>query len=111
MKQERAVRSQGVREESERFNPLREDQGLSPAFGNLGQVGLKLLELDALAGQGVKITDLLEPQHQLEDVLNGNHVTQVVEVNDPFIFCPFVSLALGNGQLQKRVSDSLRWKI
>ena len=58
--------------------------------------------LALVAGQRVEVADLLEPHHQLEDVLHRDRVAQLVEVDDALLLGQVVRLALGRRQLQRQ---------
>ena len=99
---QRAERCQGLGQVLQRLDPLREDDRLAAALGDLVHVGQQLLQLGALAGQRVEVADLLEPHHQLEDVLHRDRVAQVVEVDDALLLGQVVGVALGGRQLEVR---------
>ena len=52
------------------------------------------------AGARVEVADLLEPHHQLEDVLHRDGVAQGVEVDDALLLGQVVRRALGRRQFQ-----------
>ena len=91
----------------QRLDPLRKDDGLATAFGHLGEVGLKLLQLGTVARGRVEVADLLEPHDQLEDMLNRDRLAQGVELDDAVLLGPFVAEALGGGQFEVDVVDHL----
>ena len=54
------------------------------------------------AGQRVEVANLLEPHHQLEDVLHRDRLAQRVEVDDALLLGQVVGFALGRRQLQRQ---------
>ena len=56
---------------------------LRPLRGDFVQVGLQPFEFRAGAGGRIEIADLLQPQHQLEDVLNGDRLAQLGQPQTP----------------------------
>ena len=58
----------------QRFDPLAEDDRLASAGGAFFEVGLQPLEFAALAGGRIEVADLLQPQHQLEHVLDRDEL-------------------------------------
>src|SRR5262245_19575179 len=106
--QQRAVRLQRLRQHLQRLHPLREDDRLAIAVGNFFQVGKQLLQLGAGAGQRVEVTDLLEAQHQLKDVLHRDGVIQRIEADDAVALGKVVGLALSGGQLEVAVAIDAR---
>ena len=104
---QRAERRQRLGQRLQRLDPLREDDRLAAALGHLRHVGQQLLQLGALAGQRIEVADLLQPHHQLEDVLHRDRVAQLVEMDDALLLGQVVGLALGRRQLQVGVADDL----
>ena len=91
-------------EPAERFHPLAEDERLLPTGVDLLEIGLQALELRTLPGEGVEIADLLEPEHQFEDVLNCRLLAQVRKPQHPFLLRPAIGLPLLGCQFDSLVA-------
>ena len=98
---------QGLREPPDRAHPLAEDDRLPPAAGDLLQVGLQPLQLRAGPGGGVEVADLLQPQHQLEDVLDGRSLAHLGEADNAFLFGQAIGLALLGREFQARRRETV----
>ena len=85
---------QGPGEPPDRAHPLAEDDGLAAAAGDFLDVGLQPLQLRAGPGGRVEVADLLQPQHQLEDVLDGRRLAHLREADDAFLLGQAIRLAL-----------------
>ena len=59
----------------DRANPLTEDNRLAAAAGHLVEIGLDTLEFRAGAGGRIEVANLLQPQHQLENVANRDRLS------------------------------------
>ena len=95
----------------ERADPLAEDDRLAAAGGDFFQVGLEPFELRAGAGGRIEVADLLQPQHQLEDVLDRGRVAQFGQPHHALLLGQPVALALLGRQLQRLVVDQLRRQV
>ena len=95
---------QGLGEPLDRGHPLAEDDRLASAAGDLLQVGLQPLQLRTGPGGGVEVADLLQPQHQLEDVLDGRALAHLREAHDAFFFGQAIGLALLGREFQLGVA-------
>ena len=82
---QRAERRERLRQHLAAARPTGEDDRLAAAVGDFLHVGEELFELGALAGERVEVADLLQPHHQLEDVLHGDRVAEFVEVDDAVV--------------------------
>jgi DNA-binding transcriptional LysR family regulator len=67
---------------------------------DLLHVGFEAFKLAARAGHRVKIANLLEPQHQFENMLNRDRFTQVCKMNNSFLFGSLVAGSLLGSQIQ-----------
>ena len=61
---------------------------------HLLKFGLQAVHLGTGTGGRVEIADLLESQHQLEDMLNGCLLSHVRQPQHPLFFCPPIGFAL-----------------
>ncbi len=95
---------QGLREPLDRRHPLAEDDRLASAAGDLLQVGFEPFQLRAGPGGGVEVADLFQPQHQLEDVLDGRSLAHLGEADDAFLFGQAIGLALLGRKFQLGVA-------
>ena len=84
-------------------HPLAEDDRLLAAGGHFFQVGLQPLELGAFAGGRIEVANLLQPQHQLEHVLDRELARPVrVSRSTPSFFGQVVGLALLRREVRAR---------
>ena len=91
----------------ERLDPLAEHQRLAPAGGHFLQVGLQALQLRAGPGGRIEVADLLQAEHQLEDVLDADQVLHGGQAQDALALGQLVALALLGAQLQLGVAEQL----
>ncbi len=100
--------SQGLREPLDRADPLAEDDRLPPAAGDFFQVGFEPLQLGARSGGRVEVADLLQPQHELEDVLDRRGVAHLRQPHNALFLGQPIGLALFRRQFQIRVAKHFR---
>ena len=75
-------------------DPLAENDGLAAAAGNFVQIGLQPLQLGAGAGGRIEVADLLQPQHELENVADRGGVAQLGQPQHALFFGQPVALPL-----------------
>src|SRR4029453_2315785 len=89
-----------VPQDFQALHPLAEDDRLLATGGDFLQVGFESLQFRAGAGSRIEIANLLEPQDQLENVLDGDFVAEMVQLHDPFGFGHFISGSLRRREIE-----------
>src|SRR5262245_53453369 len=88
-------------------NPLAEDDCLAPAIDDFFQIGGTLLELGAVSAGWIEVTNLLQPQHELKDMLDRDLTPQLIEPQDALALRHLVALALLCRELDLGIADRL----
>ena len=89
---------------AERLDPLAEDERLPAARLHLLEIGLETVELGALAGVGVEIAHLLEPEDELKDMADRRRPPHVGQPEDSILLGLPVGLALFGRELDPFVA-------
>ncbi len=91
---QRVKRPQALGQRVRRGHPLAEDDRLAAAGHDFFQIGLQPFALRAGPGGRIEIANLLQPQHQLEDVLDRGAVAHFGQPQHAFVFRQLIALAL-----------------
>ena len=97
---QRAKPPQPPAERRERLDPLAEHDRLLPAGGHFFQIGRQPFELRAFAGGGVEVADLLQPQNQLEDMLDRGRLAHLGQPQHAFVLGQLVGVPLLGREFQ-----------
>src|SRR3954447_15577455 len=90
----RSESNQSAAQLHERLNPLAEYNRFATTRDALFQVRFNPIVLAAHASRRIKVADLLQPQHELENVLNGKLRFHLSKPHDAFFLSEAIRLGL-----------------